>query len=224
MISHDGVLFCSRTVSASIPIVNPGNESVVTYLPLNHIAAQLFDMFMTMENGGIVHFADRNALKGTLGRTFMKAKPTMLFGVPRIFEKIHEKLTQVDANSSGPMKFIMSTARNIVLQHHLDRMAGRHTTNFKYWLASHVTHRIKIALGLERCKGLFIGGAPVSEELKQFFMSLDMPLFDVFGMSETSGGVVFNFAIPNLKTIGKPVEGVEIMIREPDQNGEGEVS
>lgn len=63
----------------------------------------------------------------------------------------------------------------------------------------------------------------MSEELKRFFLSLDLPLIDVFGMSETSGGIIFNFEKRNLKTIGKPMRGIEVQIHEPNENGEGEV-
>lgn len=223
MISHAGVLYCAQALTAYMPLMMSQNQSFVSFLPLNHIAAQLLDIFVSLGLGGLVHFADRNALKGSLGKTLLKAKPTIFFGVPRIFEKIQEKLTQVDANSTGPMKFILNTARNTVLQYHMDRMAGRPRSNFKYWLASQVTYRIKAALGLERAQGIFIGGAPVSEELKRFCLSLDMPLIDAYGMSETSGAVVYNISMPNLETVGKPIEFQEVMIRNPDQNGEGEV-
>ncbi|XP_075154014.1 long-chain-fatty-acid--CoA ligase heimdall-like [Haematobia irritans] len=223
MVSHDAVLFCSQAVTKSVPSIKPGNEVVVTYLPLSHIAAQLFDIFMTMENGATVYFADRNALKGTLIKTFVEARPTAVFGVPRIFEKIQEQLTLMDAEAKGIIKCLTHKARAVMLQYHSDRMEGKPTSYMKYWLASTLTNRIKVALGLDRFKVCFIGGAPVSEELKRFFLSLDLPLVDVFGMSETSGGVVFNLTAPNLQTIGKPVGGVEVCIRNPDEKGEGEI-
>lgn len=224
MISHDGVLYCCHAIIKMLPTLQEHQESAVSYLPLNHIAAQLFDNFMAMENGGLVYFADRNALKGSLGKTFAKARATMLFGVPRIFEKIQEKLIQVDANSSALSRLIINSARNIMECFHLAEMENRPVSHFKYWLASKIIYRIKVAMGLDQIKGNFIGGAPVTEELKKFFLSLDLPLIDVFGLSETSGAVTYNFDRPNLKTVGKPIEGVEIKIDNPDESGEGEVS
>ncbi|XP_059221734.1 long-chain-fatty-acid--CoA ligase heimdall [Stomoxys calcitrans] len=222
MISHDGVLYCAQSVTQSLPSIRPGPKTAVSYLPLSHIAAQLFDIFMAMENGVTVYFADRNALKGSIGRTLVAARPSFFFGVPRIFEKIQEKLTQVDAETKGFMKCCISKAREMMLQYHLDRMAGKPTSYVKYWLASCITNRIKYNIGFNLLENCYIGGAPVSPELKCFFLSLDLPLSDVFGMSETSGGVIFNYSGPNLETIGKPIGGQEVKIQDPNAKGEGE--
>ncbi|TMW46352.1 hypothetical protein DOY81_008567 [Sarcophaga bullata] len=223
MISHDGILYCSHAITKLLPSLQQQQESAVSYLPQNHIAAQLFDVFMAVENGGLIYFADRNALKGSLGKTFTKSRATMLLGVPRIFEKMQEKLIQVDANSSAISRLFINTARNMMERYHLDKMENKPTSNFKYWLASKVIYRIKLAMGLDQIKESFIGGAPVTEELKRFFLSLDLPLTDVFGMSETSGAVTYNFDRPNLKTVGKPINGVEIKIDNPNEAGEGEI-
>lgn len=80
-----------------------------------------------------------------------------------------------------------------------------------------------LAFGLERCKYLFVGGAPVSEELKRFFLSINLPLTEVFGMSETSGAVTLNFDYSNLKVVGKPIGDMKIRINNPTDKGEGEV-
>ncbi|XP_065357514.1 long-chain-fatty-acid--CoA ligase heimdall [Calliphora vicina] len=223
MISHDGVLFCCHAIIKSLPSLQETQETAVTYLPLNHIAAQLFDIFMALENGGLIYFADRNALKGSLAKTYGKAKATMMFGVPRVFEKMQEKLVYVEANSSGLTKILMNTARSLMERYHLDKMENKSPSGLKYWLASKIVHKIKVAMGLDQVKGCFIGGAPVTEELKKFFLSLDMPLIDVYGMSETSGAVVYNFERPNLKTVGKAIEGLDLKIDNPNENGEGEV-
>lgn len=122
MISHDGILHCSQIISKSMTNLNPGNERIITYLPLNHMAAQLFDIFMAMENGASVYFADRNAMKGTLSKTFVDARPTIFFGVPRIFEKIHEHLTLVEANSQGFRKYIGQKAKSIMMEYHLKQI------------------------------------------------------------------------------------------------------
>ncbi|XP_037819883.1 LOW QUALITY PROTEIN: long-chain-fatty-acid--CoA ligase heimdall [Lucilia sericata] len=223
MISHDGVLFCCHAMGKMMTSLEEAKETVVTYLPLNHIAAQLFDIFMALEYGGLIYFADRNALKGSLTKTYSKAKVSMMFGVPRVFEKMQERLEYVEANSSALTKVLMNTARSMMESYHLAKMENKSASGIKYWLAAKVVHKIKVALGLEMAKGCFIGGAPVTEELKKFFLGLDMPLIDVYGMSETSGAVVYNFDRPNLQTSGKAMEGVELKIDNPNEQGEGEI-
>ncbi|XP_075154013.1 long-chain-fatty-acid--CoA ligase heimdall-like [Haematobia irritans] len=223
MLSHDNILHLAQVINNTVPGVNSGRETVVSFLPLNHVAGQLFDIFMSMHNGAKVYFADRNALKGTLIKTFLEARPTMIVGVPRVFEKIQEKLMLRDSESSRVVRCLSNKARAMMLQHHINRIQGNPTSSLKYWLASIITNRIKTALGLDHSKVTMIGGAPVSEELKRFFLSCDLPLTDVYGLSETSGAVVVAVETPNLLTVGQPLEGVEVKILDPNETGEGEI-
>lgn len=224
MVSHDGILFCCHTFSKMLPLILDVREITVSYLPMNHIAAQLFDIFLTLQVGGLIYFADRNALKGSLLETLAVSKANLMFGVPRIYEKIRERFEQLEAKSSGVTKFVFSSARGLMESYHINKMANKPTSSLKYWFASRVVQKIKEIMGLQHIKGALIGGAPVTEELKLFFLGLDLPLIDAYGMSETSGGVVYNFDRPNLKTVGKAVEGIEIKIDRPNEKGEGEVS
>ncbi|XP_013097327.2 long-chain-fatty-acid--CoA ligase heimdall [Stomoxys calcitrans] len=223
MLSHDNILCAAHTVSKSFSNITPGHETIVSYLPLNHVAAQIFDINMSMRNGATVYFADRNALKGTLEKTFMAARPTMTIVVPRIYEKIQEKYMQLDDNRTGLVRLITNMARNTMLQYHLDKMEGKPTPLWKLYLASAIINRIKTSLGLERNKECLVGGAPASTEVKRFCLSLDLPWTDAYGMSECSGALVYSINRTNLQTVGKPLEGVEIEIHQPNEAGEGEI-
>ncbi|KAM7351042.1 uncharacterized protein ACRADG_004023 [Cochliomyia hominivorax] len=223
MLSHDSILFCSSALIKLIPSLQQQQQTAITYLPLNHIAAQTFDVFMAIENGFLIYFADRNALKGSLSKTFQKAKPTILVGVPRVYEKMQEKIIKIEANSNKIIRLLMTVARYLMESYHLEKMSERTASAWKYWLASTITNKIKTAMGLDHAKVCFVGGAPLSEETKKFFLSIDLPLVDVFGMSETSGAITFNTDQTNLQTVGKPIPGVEIKIANPDKKGEGEI-
>jgi long-chain-fatty-acid--CoA ligase ACSBG len=67
-------------------------EQFISYLPLNHIIAQIMDIYLPISIGGCVWFADRNALKTSLTSTLTTVKPTIFVGAPRIWEKIAEKI------------------------------------------------------------------------------------------------------------------------------------
>lgn len=84
----------------------------------------LFDMLMGMENGAVTYFADRNALKGTLLRTLREVQPTVMFGVPRIFEKIQEQLLMYEANAGCLKKCLLQKARAVMEEYHLNRFEG----------------------------------------------------------------------------------------------------
>ena len=65
MLSHDNVTFAVSMASKFVGM-RQKEEVVMSYLPLSHVAAQVFDLYMMIYNGGTVGFADKDALKGTL--------------------------------------------------------------------------------------------------------------------------------------------------------------
>ncbi|XP_068151260.1 long-chain-fatty-acid--CoA ligase heimdall [Drosophila tropicalis] len=226
MLSHDSIVFDTKAIDLTMRNIELGNERMVSYLPLSHIAAQIFDIFLAMQHGGCVTFADKDALKGTLVKTFLKAKPTRMFGVPRVFEKFQERLVAAEAKAKPYSRLILAKARQIVAQHQMSSILGeKHSiySTSKYWLASRVIRPIRQMLGLDSCKSFLTGGAPVSDEMKNFFLGLDMPLGECYGMSETGGGITLNVEITNLFSSGRPICGLEVEIQEPDANGHGEI-
>ena len=60
-----------------------GNERVVSYLPLSHIAAQMEDIYLSVYGALTLYFAQPDALKGSLIHTLLEVRPTLFFGVPR---------------------------------------------------------------------------------------------------------------------------------------------
>lgn len=159
MLSHDNFTFVCHSVRKYMPVLKHGQEVLVSYLPLSHVAAQALDLFTMIYFGGTVYFADKDALKGTLIKTLGEAHPTIFLGVPRVYEKIQEKMLQVGAQSGALKRTISSWAKNVTLQHHLDAMAGSTSTSFQYQIASKlILSKIKQALGLDRVN-LMITGA-----------------------------------------------------------------
>lgn len=94
MISHDNFSFTAKVLGEAYGI-KCNEERVVSYLPLSHVAACLVDMMLMLAYRGTTYFADKNALKGTLNFTLKDALPTIFFGVPRVWEKFQEKMTEV---------------------------------------------------------------------------------------------------------------------------------
>ena len=94
MISHDNLTWTAKTMCESYIHVNH-TERLVSFLPLSHIAAQLIDIHVPMTLGAALYFAQPSALKGSLAKTLREVQPTVFFGVPRVWEKIHERMLQV---------------------------------------------------------------------------------------------------------------------------------
>lgn len=186
---------------------------------------QMVDIFLTINFAATVYFADKDALKGSLVKTLQEANPTRFLGVPRVYEKIHEKMQAIGAQITGIKKMISTWAKSVTLQHWEEHIEGKNSQSLQYKLARGlILSKLKTAMGLSRCRTLASAAAPMSVETKQYFMSLDLPIVEAFGMSESGGAhCVSTPESFNLQTIGKQLPGVETKMINKDENGHGEI-
>jgi long-chain-fatty-acid--CoA ligase ACSBG len=151
MLSHDNLIFVAKAGTEFENMEAP-KEKIVSYLPLSHIAAQIVDIYANLLSAGTTYFAERDALKGSLGKTLKDVRPTRFLGVPRVYEKMHEKMVEIGSRQNCLMRAIGGWAKRVTLQHHLDRMAGKETNSFQYQIAKKfIISKVKLALGFERC-------------------------------------------------------------------------
>lgn len=223
MLSHDNYTWDAEAI-ADYMKVNKANEILVTFLPLSHVAAQVVDIHIAIAAVATVYFADKDALKGTLLKTLQEARPTRILAVPRVWEKIYEKMQEVGRQSGAIKRAIATWAKGHGLQHHLDKMNGIDRNTYSYVLAKTlIFSRIKQTLGLDRCVTFLSGAAPISVDIKKYFMSIDIPLMDAFGMTETTGGHTLNNDTEfRLEAAGRKREGVYSKIVNPDEDQQGE--
>ncbi|XP_077291917.1 very long-chain-fatty-acid--CoA ligase bubblegum-like isoform X2 [Arctopsyche grandis] len=226
MLSHDNLVWEVHALTLQLDNWDPGYESIVSYLPLSHVAAQVVDIYLPLYNAVSIYFADKDALKGSLIKTLQDVQPTRFLGVPRVWEKMYEKMMSISA-SNGPLKrAIAGWAKQQSLNHHIDRINGIDYVSYSFSLAKFlVLKRVKAALGFSRCRLFVTAAAPLSADIKKYFLSLDIPLMDVFGMSEVSGAhTLSTIKAFNLDSVGKILNGVETKIDNPElNNGHGEI-
>jgi len=202
-------------------------EQIVSYLPLSHVAGTFIDIYLTMWGGGTVHFADKMALQGTLLKTLVEAKPTLFFGVPRVYEKIQEKMMEVGKANTGLKKKVAEFAKASAFEHHESLMAGGEGNSLAYRVSKAVVlSKVHQALGFDRAKGFYSSAAPLSDDVFQYFQSLDMPIQELLGSSETAGPQTASTNGPGTKlgSVGMCYDTWEVAIQDPDPDtGLGEI-
>ena len=224
MMSHDTYTWTARTATKYLNINQ--EDDFISYLPLSHSAAQMIDVWMPMASGAAVYFADRNALKGSLVSTLREVKPTVIFGVPRVFEKIKEKMIEMGKSAGGVKRVVADWAKRTGLNHNLKSLEGKATKEgYAYPLAKKlVFSKVKENLGFSRCKILGVGAAPVAMDTFKYFLSLDIPLYECYGMSETSGPQTGNKPGEHMiGSVGPTLDGMKTRIADPDPDGNGEI-
>ncbi|XP_043474001.1 very long-chain-fatty-acid--CoA ligase bubblegum isoform X2 [Leptopilina heterotoma] len=224
MLSHDNLLYDARMIIDSIKAKNC-SEVIVSFLPLSHVAAQLVDIFSSMMIGATVYFADKNALKGSLVNTLVEARPTIFLGVPRVWEKIYEKM-QLVARNNGPIKsWIAGWAKSQGLFYNMNKMNGVDYRHWGYLFAKWlVFNKVKAALGFDRCNLFVTAAAPLGNEVKKYFMSLDIPILEAYGMSESSGAHALSLNDRyRLGSVGPTLKTFKTKLDNLDNTGEGEI-
>ncbi|XP_029766605.1 long-chain-fatty-acid--CoA ligase ACSBG1 [Terrapene carolina triunguis] len=121
MLSHDNITWTAAHASRAgdMQPAEIQQEIIVSYLPLSHIAAQIYDLWTGIKWGEQIYFAEPDALKGSLVNTLKEAQPTSHMGVPRVWEKIMEKLKDTSAQSGFMKKKMLSWAMSISLERNL---------------------------------------------------------------------------------------------------------
>ncbi|XP_042226723.1 long-chain-fatty-acid--CoA ligase ACSBG2-like isoform X2 [Homarus americanus] len=224
MLSHDNI-----TWNAHANCINgdfhAGRETLVSYLPLSHVAAQMADIYVTMYSGASCYFAMPDALKGSLGQTLKEVKPTRFLGVPRVWEKIYEKMMEVGRKTTGVKKSIATWAKSLGLETNMRKQRQDFSKPFGYSVANAIVFKkIKGVLGLDRCELFLSGAAPIAPEIVKYFHSLDIPLTEIYGMSESSGPHTIGLEKAfKLGSCGRTVPGCYTKLENPDKEGNGEV-
>lgn len=212
MITHDNATWTARQVIAATG-ARP-NDELISYLPLSHIAEQVVSLLVPLMVGCRTWFAES---LDQLGDNLREVRPTMFVGVPRVWEKIQAKMVAAGAQNSGLKKKIAAWARTKGLAKAYARQNGEAPPTFFSLAHKLVFSKVHERLGLDRCRLFISTAAPISLDTLEFFMSLDIPITEVYGMSECTGPATVSLPQPfqfRIGWAGPAMEGTEIAIGE----------
>ncbi|GAX25843.1 long-chain-fatty-acid--CoA ligase ACSBG [Fistulifera solaris] len=221
MITHDNITWTARTM---LKTARKGyldkDDKLVSYLPLSHIAAQALDMFQPLFSGCKVYFAQPDALKGSLVDTLRDVRPTVFFGVPRVWEKIYDRMQEVAKTVTGVTKIVSTWAKEEAAAYwRAASYEGQKQCSIirefplGYYAAQLLLRPVHQKLGLDQCNELYVSAAPIDIKILQYFQSLDIPILDVFGQSESTGPHLSNqYNAFKVGTVGRPMLGTDTKI------------
>jgi long-chain acyl-CoA synthetase len=214
VLSHTNIVFQSEGTLRRND-AEPGNVTL-SYLPYAHIAERVLSMYIPPHFGDWhVHLVADPAL---LVPTLVEVRPLQFFGVPRVWEKIRSGLSGMLAQEPDEAKKAAIEGAMAVGSEYVESLQVGQTTSpelqARYDAASAaVLTPIKSLLGLDRVTWAGCASAPLPIEVARFFAGLGLAIYDIYGMTETSGAATAcgpgNY---RLGTVGRAVPGTELAI------------
>lgn len=214
MLSHHGILWAARELSAAMLPNGGERELLISYLPLSHIAEQISSIHAPLATGSQVYFAESLT---KLPDNLREVRPTGFFSVPELWGRFQSALELRFEGLPARRKHLLEAARRVTLQRNLRKLEAQSVPVMLeccYQLAKFgVLRGIKRRLGLDRAWLATTSAAPITREALEFFASLDIVLRELYGQSETTGPVTINTpSDTRFGTLGRTIAGVSLRI------------
>lgn len=203
MSTHDNLIYEACVLQIALPwLGTTGQQRIISYLPLSHVAGLMVDcispLCVTARNTAgysTSFFARPYDLKvGTLGERLRAVKPTLFLGVPRVWEKIRDKMMAIGATTKGLKKKIADWAKSKSFEYEMNcQVGGSGAKPANYDLAQKlVLNKVRAALGLEYCRFAFSGAAPIERQTLEYFGKIGIHINELYGMSECTGAATLS--------------------------------
>jgi long-chain acyl-CoA synthetase len=212
MLSHKNLTW-TADIAEKLLALAP-TDCVVSYLPLSHIAEQLFTIHCAVTAGYSVYYAESLA---KLADNLKDVQPTLFFAVPRIWEKFMAGISSKLEQAKGIKKAIAKEALQVGREVSALKCAGSAPSGLlalRHRLANRLVYaKLKPALGLGRARICMSGAAPIGRDVIEFFSALDIIVLEVYGQSEDTGPTSFNTpGHTRFGTVGPVLPGVEVKL------------
>jgi long-chain acyl-CoA synthetase len=213
MLSHANLSWTSQLL-IDVGGIGMNGDVSLSYLPLSHIAEQMSTIHMPTTAGSTVYFAESI---DKLADNLKESRPTVFFGVPRVWEKFHAGLSAKLGEVTGVKRKLVDWARRVSTSVNEHRDRGEtipRMLQVQYSLADRlVLKKLKAALGFDRARALISGAAPIAPDVLAFFASLDLPIREIYGQSEDCGPTSYNLpGRTRIGSVGPPLPGLEVKI------------
>ena len=189
-------------------------DELVSYLPLCHMAEQMFSVHIPLSVGASVNFAE--SLR-TVQEDLRELSPQIFFGVPRIWEKFHASI-QTKVREAGGLRLrlyqrAIASLEDAAGQPRASWSLGQRL-RWAFWYVL-ILRALLNFVGLRRCRVAISSGAPIAPEILKFFRVLGVPIREAYGQTETSGATTIQAGDASpVGTVGVPYPGLELKLAE----------
>ena len=212
MLTHGAIV--ANVVDTDVLVAPTDTDEALSFLPLCH-ALERSAVYLYLYKGVTVTFAES---LNTIGRDMVRVKPTIMTGVPRVFDKLHARILDAVGKAPAIRQRLFRWAIGVSLARSRAILAGREPSFFvraQHALADRlVCAKIRERVG-GRLRFVVSGGAPLSRTVAEFLFAVGIPVLEGYGLTETSPVLTANPEhAPRLGTVGKALPRVELRIAE----------
>lgn len=197
------------------------DDAGISLLPLSHILERILD-FLCLWRGVSIAYAEN---LDSLPLNLREVRPTLMGVVPRVLEKIHDRVMEVVRAAPRPRQKIFYWALAVGTRAIPYRLKGRRLPlglRVQQSIAdSLIFSKVRQQLG-GRISILASGSAPLARDLAEFFWAMGLPVYEGYGLTETSPVIAINYrGHSKLGTVGPPLGGVEVKLGDENPDPEG---
>lgn len=208
VLSHKNILANAFLSKKSFPFYDDPTTKVLSFLPLNHIFEKLVT-YIYLYSGNRIYYAE--SLE-TIGDNLKEVQPNGFTTVPRLLEKVYEKIMTTGKNLTGIKKklFFWSVALG---EKYDNTISGGWWYNLQLAIANKlVFSKWREALG-NNISFIITGGAACQEKLLRIFNAARIPVYEGYGPTENSPVICVNRRNEiKFGTVGPPIEGIEVKL------------
>lgn len=194
---------------------SPWSKKAFSFLPVCHAYERAL-IYMYHYLGMSIYYAESIA---TIADNMLEIHPTMMCAVPRVLEKFYEKIYSSGKNMKGFSKTIFYWAMNLTEKYSIENRSKFY--DFKLRIADKLVYsKIRAKMGAENFDIIVSGAASITKKVSGFFSAIKMPVFEGYGLTETSPVIAVSTRGKygrEVGTVGRPLPGVEVKI---DDSGE----
>jgi len=209
MLSHRNIV---SNVQACMPCLPQGKIRALSFLPLNHIYERMLT-YVYLFNNSSIYYAES---MDTIGENLKEVKPQMFVTVPRLLEKVYDRIMHKGNELTGIKRKLFFWAHDLAARYEINKPMGG-WYNFQLSLANKlIFSKWREALG-NNITCIASGGAAAQVRLIRIFTAAKVPILEGYGLTETSPVISVNrldVQDRHFGTVGPVIPGVEVRIAE----------